>query len=280
LPAAPPSLQGTLKAPDWRRPRAAELEDAQDHYSNDMEDLKISLIIPAFNEGKYIGRTLDSVNKAKDHYKNPSLIEIIVVDNNSTDNTEQIAKKKGATVVKEEKRCIASVRNRGAQVSRGSVLGFLDADSSVSPNIFNSIDDVMSSGKYIGGGMTIKLDRKSLGIFLTRCLTTIPAKWLFGVAGGLIFTGRQTFESLGGFDESLYCAEDTKFILGMKKHGKTKGQKFKVITTNYVISSSRSFDQFSDWYYFKNLPKIALRGGIKAFRDKDFCWRFWYNVRR
>ena len=79
-----------------------------------MEDLKISLIIPAFNEGQYIDRTLDSVNKAKDHYRKPSLIEIIVVDNYSTDNTEEIAKNKGATVAKEEKRCIASVGTKAS----------------------------------------------------------------------------------------------------------------------------------------------------------------------
>lgn len=240
----------------------------------------ISLIIPAFNEEQYIGRTLDSINKAKDHYRNPSLIEIIVVDNYSTDNTEEIAKNRGATVVKEEKRCIASIRNKGAQVSRGSILGFLDADSCVSPNIFNSIDDVMSSGKYIGGGTTIKLDGRSLGIYLTYWITTIPARWLFRVAGGLIFTGRQIFEGIGGFDESLYCAEDSKFILEMKKYGKMKGKKFKIISTDYVITSSRSFDQFGDWYYFRNLPKIIRRGGLKAFRNKDFCWGFWYDVRR
>lgn len=75
------------------------------------------MLIPAFNEEQHIDRTLDSVNKAKGHYGNPSLIEIIVVDNYSTDNTEEIAKNRGVTIVKEEKRCIASVRNKGAQVS-------------------------------------------------------------------------------------------------------------------------------------------------------------------
>lgn len=240
----------------------------------------ISLIIPAFNEEQYLGRTLDSVYKAKDHYGNPSLIEIIVVDNCSTDITEEIAKSRGATVVKEEQRCIASVRNKGAQVAGGSILGFLDADSCVSSNIFNSIDDAMSSGKYIGGGTTIKLERRSFGIYLTYWITIFPARWLLRVAGGLVFTGRQAFEDIGGFDEFLYCAEDSKFILEMKKYGKMKGKNFKVISTDYVITSSRSFDQFGDWYYFKNLPKIIWRGGLKAFRDKDYCWRFWYDVRR
>ena len=52
---------------------------------------RISLIIPAYNEGKYIGKCLESVEKAKLHYGRPSLIETIVVDNCSTDNTQKIA---------------------------------------------------------------------------------------------------------------------------------------------------------------------------------------------
>ncbi|MEW5693661.1 MAG: galactosyltransferase-related protein [Candidatus Hydrogenedentota bacterium] len=41
--------------------------------------------------------------------------------------------------------------------------------------------------------------------------------------GGLIFTEKETFKDLGGFDESLYCAEDSEFVLRLKKYGKKKG---------------------------------------------------------
>lgn len=245
-----------------------------------MENPTISLIIPAYNEEKYLGTTLNSVMKAKESYMNPSSIEIIVVNNSSTDNTNKIAENYGAKVVFEEKRCIASVRNKGVESAEGKIIGFLDADSIVTPNIFNSIDNTMSSGEYIGGGTIIKFGRNSIGLFFTYCITVIPAKWLLGVMCGLMFTEKMIFKELGGFDESFYCAEDSKFALELKKYGKQKGKNFKIITDDYVITSTRAFDKFGDWYYFKNIPKVLLKGGIGAFKDKEIVKKFWYDVDR
>jgi glycosyltransferase involved in cell wall biosynthesis len=244
-----------------------------------MDKPKISLIIPAYNEERYLGKTLASVRTAINSYKDPSSIEIIVVNNGSTDDTEKVARSFGARVVVEKERRIASARNKGSEIAEGAILGFLDADSWITSNMFNSIDTAMSSKEYIGGGTVIKIDRRSLGIFCTYCITTYPARWLLRIAGGLIFTENKTFRELGGFDESLYCAEDSKFILELKKHGKQKGKKFKIITRDYVTSSARSFDNFGDWYYFKNLPRIMFRKK-SIFRDQEFTKKFWYDVKR
>jgi len=233
------------------------------------------LIIPAYNEGKYIGRTLESVRKAIESYNAPHEVEIIVVDNCSSDDTVSVARRYGAKVVTERERRIATVRNKGAKESKGEIIGFLDADSSVTPNILNSIDGAMSSGLYIGGGTDIKIDRASLGIYCTYLVTTIPARILLGIAGGLIFTARAAFEAIGGFDESLYCAEDSKFVLALKKYGKLQGKRFKVLTEDSVITSSRAFDKFGDWYYFKNLPRFIFRMD-RMFRDRRFSETFWY----
>lgn len=245
-----------------------------------MEKPRISLIIPAFNEEKYIGKTLSSVMRAKEAYKNPALIEVVVVDNCSTDDTKYIARSLGAKVVREEKRCIASVRNKGAEAAEGAIVGFLDADSVITANMFNSIDAAISSGEYVGGGTMIRMERYSPGILCTYFITVIPARWLLGVMGGLLFTERSVFDELGGFDETLYCAEDMKFALELKKYGKKIGKKFKILTGDYVITSARAFDEFGDWYYFKNMPNILSKGGIRAFRNREFCRRFWYDVRR
>jgi len=242
--------------------------------------MSISLVIPAFNEEKYLGRTLDSAMRARENYQNPFLIEIIVVNNGSTDGTEAIALSYGAKVVLEEKRCISSVKNKGAYSASGSLVGFLDADSLVTSHMFNSIEETMSSGLYVGGGTRIELERMSLGLYFTRCITVLPAKWLLGIMGGLLFTEKKIFEDIGGFDESLYCAEDTKFALELKKYGTKAGKKFRILKDDYVITSTRSFDRFGDWYYFRNIPKIIRKGGIKGFRDKDFCRRFWYDPER
>jgi len=245
-----------------------------------MEKPTISLIIPAYNEEKYIGKTLNSVMTAKETCENPSTIEVIVVNNCSTDETEKTARSFGARIVLEKERRIASARNKGAEVAEGKIIGFLDADSLITPNMFNSIHKVMSSGEYIGGGTMIKLDRSSPGIFCTYCITAVPARWLLGFAGGLLFTEKRTFGELGGFDESLYCAEDSKFAWDLKKYGRKKGKRFKILTGDYVVTSTRAFDQFGDWYYFKNIPLILFHGGIRAFKNEDFCKRFWYKVER
>lgn len=244
-----------------------------------MEKPRISLVIPAYNEEKYLARSLESVVKAREAYYRPSLIEVIVADNGSTDNTRKIARSFGADVVLEMERRIASVRNKGAASATGDIVGFLDADSLVTPNIFNSIDEVMSSGRYIGGGTDVRVERSSLGILCTYGITVVPAKHLLGVMGGLIFTTREAFEEIGGFDTSLYCAEDSKFILSLKKYGKRHGKKFKIITDAFVTTSSRAFDKFGDWYYFKNLPRIALKAKT-AFRDMNISGKFWYYEER
>jgi hypothetical protein len=145
--------------------------------------------------------------------------------------------------------------------------------------MFICVDEVMSSGKYIGGGTDIRMERNSAGIFFTYCITKYPAMWLLGIMGGLIFTDKKTFEEMGGFDTSLYCAEDSAFAFSLKKYGKQKGKKVKVITDAYIITSSRAFDNYGDWYYFKNLPKFIFNP-VKKFRDKSFCDSFWYNVKR
>jgi len=245
-----------------------------------MEKPFLSLIIPAYNEEKFIGATLGSILKAKASFSSPSSIEVIVVDNCSTDNTSSIARTFGAKVVTENERRIASVRNKGAKVAQGAIVGFLDADSRITPNMFNSINAAMSSGQYVGGGTLVKFNRNSLGLFLTYCITVIPARWLLGVMGGLIFSEKQAFEKIGGFNESLYCAEDSKFILDLKKYSRQVRKRFKIITTDYVTTSTRTFDKLGDWYYFKNIPKILLKGGLKAFRNKEIIKKFWYDVDR
>lgn len=244
-----------------------------------MNSPTISLIIPAYNEENFIGKTLESVAKARNTYREPSAIEIIVVNNCSTDNTQNIAENYGVRVVKEEKRCIAAVRNKGAKEAHGEIIGFLDADSYITPNMFNSIDEGMFHDKYVGGGTKVKLERSSIGILCTYCITVFPAKWLFGVAGGLIFTKKSTFLEIGGFDETLYCAEDSKFILDLKKYGKRMRKKFKIIENDYVITSARSFDKFGDWYYLKNLPTILFK--MKSiFKNEEFTKKYWYDVKR
>lgn len=241
---------------------------------------EISLVVPAYNEAGYLARTLEYVHEARAASGDPSAVEVVVVDNMSTDGTAEIARASGAKVLLEEHRCIAAVRNRGARGSTGRILAFLDADGLVSMNVFNSIRETMSSGRYVGGSTDVKLERMSVGLFVTMCLTVYPARSLLGISGGLYFVERCAFEEVGGFDEGLYCAEDSAFLLALRRHARRVGKGFRILKSDITTTSARSFDRFGDWYYVLNLPRIVLNGGVRAFRSPEFCQRFWYDAGR
>ena len=102
------------------------------------EKTEISVIIPAYNEGKFLDKCLDAA-------LNQTLsvpYEIIVVNNNSTDNTKEVALKKGVKVVEEYTQGIAFSRNAGAKVACGKVLFFLDADCLIPSDHLQKVNDI------------------------------------------------------------------------------------------------------------------------------------------
>ena len=97
--------------------------------------MKLTIIIPAFNEEAYLPSTLDSIQTAAAQLRSDSDAEVdtIVVDNNSEDDTAAVAQSKGATVVHEPVQGIARARNAGAHHADGDVLVFVDADVILPP---------------------------------------------------------------------------------------------------------------------------------------------------
>lgn len=91
--------------------------------------MKVSVIIPAYNEEHNIARCLDSI-----HRQTKNAYEVIVVDNNSTDKTAKVAKEHGAKVIHEDRRGIISARNRGFDEATGDVIVRTDADTLVPRN--------------------------------------------------------------------------------------------------------------------------------------------------
>ncbi len=90
--------------------------------------MKVSVVIPAYNEEKRLASCLKSVfNQTVAPY------EVVVVDNNSTDRTAEIAEKMGARVVKENIQGLIFARNRGFDEAKGDIIARTDADTTV-PN--------------------------------------------------------------------------------------------------------------------------------------------------
>lgn len=96
--------------------------------------MKISVIIPAYNEEKYIADCLTAI-KAQE----TPPYEVIVIDNNSTDHTAQIAASFGARVVKEMTQGISPARHRGFHEATGDIIARTDADSAPRPDWLTQI---------------------------------------------------------------------------------------------------------------------------------------------
>lgn len=237
--------------------------------------MKFSVIIPAYNEEKFITKCLESIEKASVPY--PDQVEIVVVINRCTDKTEGIARAHGAKIVYENAKNLSKIRNAGAKASCGDILLTIDADSRMTDNMLIEIDRHMTRRKYIGGGTLIFFDRLSTGIVLTSLMVAVRLMLRDMLSGGLFWCRREDFFAVGGFDENMITLEDFDFAKRLKRYGKSRGKRFKAIKRAWIKTSSRKFDKFGDWYLIKN-PELVK--GIISGRDQEAADKFFYDFER
>lgn len=240
---------------------------------------RISLVIPAYNEARYLPRLLDSVAVARRRYSaDPDAVEVIVSDNLSTDRTADVARSRGATVVKAPRRVIAAVRNSGAAAATGDLFVFVDADSIVHPDTFSRVADALASAQVVGGATGVTMDRWSPGIAVTYALLEAWC-WVSGFDTGVLFCRRETFEAIGGFPEHLTFAEDLAFYAGLKRVGRARGQRFVRLRGVRTVTSTRKFDQFGDWGWPLANARVLWYALVRSPRIRSLVERHWYRVR-
>ena len=243
-------------------------------------DIKFSVIIPAYNEEQFLPRLLDSIEVARSNYSGGhESIEVIVANNQSTDRTEEVAAAHGARVVSVKKRRIAAARNGGGHAAGGDIVCFIDADSAVHPQTFEAIDKAIESGRYVAGSTGLKLERKSLGLLVTYCVAALFV-WLTRMDAGVIFCRREDFQSVGGYDESRLYAEDLVFLMDLRRLGKKRGQRLTRLTQVKALGCTRKFDQFGDWHYFWMLGHAIKSLITWNWNDEKLADRYWYKSRR
>lgn len=234
----------------------------------------MSIIVPAHNEEKYIGRCLDSILTSAKHIDIP--IEIVVVINRCSDGTEEIARRYQVVLAKENAKCLAKIRNVGIRASSGDVLVTIDADSWITINVLEEILLLLRTGKYVGGGVRMIFDRFSVGIVFS-ILAILPYIFTDPISGGMFWFTRRSFDAIGGFDESLVSAEDICFGRKLKAFGKDLGLKYGTVRQGHLVTSCRKFDEFGDWYLFRN-PKLVRQ--IISGHDRSAADGFYYDVKR
>lgn len=237
--------------------------------------MKLTIIIPAFNEEAYLPSTLDSIQTAAAHLSDSSSaeIDIIVVDNNSVDDTAAVARSRGATVVHEPVQGIARARNTGAHHADGDVLVFVDADVVLPSTLLAEIHTAMSDSACVGGAVDVNYrpKRRSMRVYLRawRILSRLT-----GMAQGATqFCRKSAFEELGGYDEKAWIGEDADFFWALKKLARRTGRTVRLIEEPRVHASSRRFDKWPLWkiLVWTNPLFIAL------FRRRKAFWSGWYS---
>jgi len=233
-------------------------------------DIKFSIVIPAHNEEQYIGKCLESILKASEPFKNQ--VEIIVVLNRCTDRTEEIAKSYNCIVLKNSDKNLSKIRNAGVELARGEIIVTIDADTQMNEHVLSKAEEYLFTGNYIGGGVTGKFERMSLGIFVSALLLIGPLFFKYGaISVGIFWCYKKDYESINGFNEKMLMAEDADFAKRLKVWGKKKGKKYGTIK-NGMITSSRKFDKNGDWILLKR-PKMILaylKGTDEKYADEAY----------
>src|SRR5262245_1380490 len=228
----------------------------------------ISFIIPAYNEEQLLGRTLSAIDQATRALGEP--VEVIVVDDASTDRTAAIAEAHGARVVPVKCPQIAATRNAGAGEANGELLVFVDADTSVTEAVVGAAVAAMRGGA-VGGGCAFRFDGRLP--FHGRVLAAVAAplyRILRLASGCFLFCTREAFRAVGGFDETLFGAEEAAMSQALRRHGRF------VVLRESVTTSGRKLRAYSGREFLR-IAVGLLRAGPKARTD---ALSVWYGERR
>jgi glycosyltransferase involved in cell wall biosynthesis len=190
-----------------------------DHPENRPEPF-VSVIIPAHNEQEFITGCIASVFNCG-HPR--GLLEIVVVDHSSTDATETLANRAGATVVQLTGGKIGRVRNTGLQAARGEFVAFVDGDCLVPTTWLQSAIRILESDSRIGavGGPCLSPNtgswvERSLAPCRARPGIVKPAKTL---ATSSFIARAALLKEMGQFDESLNSGEDDDISNRIRQRG-------------------------------------------------------------
>lgn len=233
-----------------------------------------SIVVPAFNEAEELPSTLSAIRKAMEAIDESG--ECIVVDNNSSDSTSEVARANGADfVVFEPINQIARARNAGAAKASGEFLIFVDADTRILPDLLSDAIALLKTGQCVGGGAVVHFEGEisrigKFGIGLWEKISRLTQT----AAGSYLFCRKDAFDAVGGFDERLYASEEVRMTNQLKKWGKGNGLKFKILTGAPAQTSARKLNWYSGpailgWVFFMTLFPVAVRW-------RKLCG-FWYN---
>ncbi|HWD93345.1 MAG TPA: glycosyltransferase [Verrucomicrobiae bacterium] len=240
--------------------------------------MRISVIIPAFNEERLLGESLRHVTSAMAAFTRRGWeTELIVCDNNSTEATAAVARAAGATVVFEPVNQIGRARNRGAEAATGDWLIFIDADTHPGAALFDDVAAQIESGRCLAGGSTVRIEGGLIGKLITSYWNTV-SRTLRWAAGCFIFCETAAFRKIGGFDINLFATEEIELSKHLKKLARTQRQRIVILHRHPILTSARKLRLYSarEHLVFITRTLVCPR---KTLTSRKACHP-WYDGRR
>ncbi|MDO9553845.1 TIGR04283 family arsenosugar biosynthesis glycosyltransferase [Rhodonellum sp.] len=173
--------------------------------------MRLSIIIPVLDESENLQCTIPTLFKIG----GSDLLEIIVVDGGSRDESKEIARTLGAKVLNSEVRSRAAQMNLGAKYAQGEILYFVHADVRLVPGFVKEIQNAISVG-YAAGCFRYRFDSPKLMLRINSWFTRFNGL-LVGGGDQTLFIGKSTFNALGGFDEHYTIMEDFDLVRKIKR---------------------------------------------------------------
>lgn len=223
--------------------------------------MKISVVMTAYNEQEYLPKSLKSVfsqDFPKEDY------EVIVVDNNSTDKSAEIAKSFGARVIPEATQGYVFALERGMKEAKGDIVAATDSDTIVATDWLSQIAKTFEDKNVVAA--TGMADLRNLNFF-TRIFSYlgfylfVKFNFLIGkphLSGFNFALRRETLEKAGGINTDYKMSPDVEIGLRMKKYGK--------VVFNTKILAHTSNRRWEEGYLSTTIMYL-----------KGYFWTVWFH---
>lgn len=229
-----------------------------------MPDHKISLVIPAYNEEKYIGDCLEHAIKNS----SGNLFEIIVVDNASTDRTSEVARKyAGVKVVYEDKKGLTRARQRGLVEAQGDILAYIDADNRISVSWCETVLKEFKNNPNMVclSGPCVYYDISQWQQLLVKFFWFILAMPVYLIVRYMVYGGnfvikRDILHKMGGFDTAIeFYGEDTNIARRTKVFGQVKFKPSFVVYASGRRLAGQGIFKTATLYILNFLSEVLVR---------------------
>ena len=176
-------------------------------------EMTVSVIIPAYQAEKYIAQAVRSVRQQRWDGR----IEIIVVDDGSTDQTSQKAEELGVTLLRKEQGGAAAARNMGMQAAAGELIMLLDADDVLTDNALSDMYAAMAENG-VSAVFAMAEDFISPELTAAEQAALKPRTAPYGgVLPGCSLIRRQVFDTIGYFDSTLKSGETVAWQMQLRE---------------------------------------------------------------